>query len=83
MNHRNETFGSGFSESGSAGFAATYCFLKKEKSNRGRQFLGHKKKVRSGGPTVHSPGEHSLPALFPLQKKGKKRTSGTKGNYLI
>jgi hypothetical protein len=26
-----------------------------------------------GGPTVHSPGEHSLPALFPLQKKEEKR----------
>jgi hypothetical protein len=88
MNHRNETFGSGFSESGSAGFAATYCFLKKrmrEKSNRGRQCGGGGTGEEGGGPTVHSPGEHSLPALFPLQKKEerKKRTSGTKGNYLI
>jgi hypothetical protein len=76
MNHRNETFGSGFSESGSAGFAATYCFLKKElreKSNRGRQFLGHKKEVRGANCTLTGRAFTSGAVSITKKEERKKR----------
>jgi hypothetical protein len=72
MNHRNETFGSGFSESGSAGFAATYCFLKREKSNRGRQFLGHKKRGEGVGANCTLTGRAFTSGAVSITKKRKR-----------
>jgi hypothetical protein len=71
MNHRNETFGSGFSESGSAGFAATYCFLKREIKPGTTIFGGTKKEVRGANCTLT--GRAFTSGAVSITKKGREK----------
>uniref|UniRef100_A0AC34FYL8 Uncharacterized protein n=1 Tax=Panagrolaimus sp. ES5 TaxID=591445 RepID=A0AC34FYL8_9BILA len=71
MNHRNETFGSGFSESGSAGFAAMFergggTGVRANCTLTGRAFT-------SGAVSIYKNKRF----------KKKERTSGTKGKFTI
>jgi hypothetical protein len=81
MNHRNETFGSGFSESGSAGFAATYCFLKREIKPGTTIFGGTKKEVRGEGQLyTHRESIHFRRCFhYKKRKREKKELAGLKG----